>query len=365
MKENHNIVQLPVRMDEYLMSLQSIPRIEVPVRMGILGCSGIVPRAILEPSAHVSTIEIAGAANRTYDKARQMADQYGIPTVYNSLDELLADEQLDAVYIGLGNRLHAPWIRRALAAGKHVLVEKPLCLDPAELDGLEETARRSGVHLTEGIMIAHHPWQQELRSCIQSSQYGELQRIQTRITIPARDGHAGNYRSQPQQGGGCFWDLGCYWLQFLQAITGIEQAQFEGKSDFDGPNGCDWTFEAQARLQNGIIADAIFSFEQPYASKHILHFEHATLTINDFFRCNLGFYRIKFKVALLQNGAGTGEVHQHVFDPVNYYVNQLRFFSDVVRGQQTNLPFAESAERIRLLSSIYATARNRMMMPEL
>ncbi|ANF98737.1 dehydrogenase [Paenibacillus bovis] len=347
------------------MSLQSGVQPEAPVRLGILGCSGIVPRAVLEPAAHVSAIEIAAAANRTYDKARQMADQYGIPTVYDSLDELLADEQLDAVYIGLSNRLHAPWIRRALAAGKHVLVEKPLCLDPAELDSLEEAARRYGVHLTEGIMIAHHPWQQALRSCIQSSQYGALQRIQTRITIPARDDHAGNYRSQPEQGGGCFWDLGCYWLQFLQAVTGMEQAQFDGQSEFDGPNGCDWTFEAQARLQSGVVAEALFSFEQPYASRHILHFEHATLTINDFFRCNLGFYRIKFKVALLQKGKETGEVHQHVFDPVNYYVNQLRFFSDVVRGHQSNLPFAESAERIRLLSGIHTAARHRIMMPEL
>ncbi|WP_458119532.1 Gfo/Idh/MocA family protein [Paenibacillus sp. Z6-24] len=365
MIDNHNVIQLPVRTDEYLMSLYSRQQQESSVRLGILGCSGIVPRAVLEPAAHVSAIEIAGAANRTYDKARQMADQYGIPAVYDSLDELLEDEQLDAVYIGLSNRLHAPWIKRALAAGKHVLVEKPLCLDPSELDNLEETSVRYGVHLTEGVMTAHHPWQTELRHLIQSGAYGALQRIRTRITIPARDGHAGNYRSQPEQGGGCFWDLGCYWLQFLQAITGTGGASFDGRSDFQGPHGCDWTFEAEAKLPTGVIAEALFSFEQPYASRHILYFEHAILTINDFFRCNLGFYRLKFKVAMLENGVETGEVRQHVFEPVNYYVNQLRFFSDVVRGHQPNLPFTDSAERIRLLSSIYSSARSRIMMPKL
>lgn len=343
--------------DEHILSAQVEHNPKGTVKLGILGCSGIVPRAVLDPAPYVDGLEIVGVANRTLSKAESLAEHYGIATIYGDLEELLADPQLDAVYIGLSNELHATWILKALSAGKHVLVEKPLCLYPEELPMMGAAAQHHGLQLIEGIMVAHHPWQHALRELIQSGEYGNLIRTVTHLTIPAKEDHQDNYRSHPEQGGGCLWDLGCYWLQFLQQVIGIQQSKFDGHSLFDGPNGCDWTFEAHAQLADGVTAEALFSFEKPYSSRHIVYLEQATITINDFFRCNLGFYKIKLKIALLENGQETGEVRYHTFEPMNYYVNQLRFFRDAIYHQQQPHLFTESVERIQLLSHIYATAK--------
>ncbi len=343
-----------------------------PLRMGIVGCSGIVPRAVLEPAAFLEDLDIHGVANRTFAKAQAMGEHYGIPVIYHTLDELLADPLLDAVYIGLGNSLHAEWILRALEAGKHVLVEKPLCLDAEQLPELEAAAREHQLILSEAMMISHHPWQQAIRSLIESGEYGKLLRTSTRITIPARNDHLDNYRSRKDEGGGCWWDLGCYWLQFMQLVSGeagLSSLSFKGKSDFNGPNGCDWTFESEAVSDDGFVASATLSFEQPYACRHVLHFEDAIITIPDVFRCNLGFYKMKIKLTLLRDGQEIGEAHQHVFEPMNYYVNQLRAFTDQVRQQQNRNPatpyeddrLTQAMERIRLLDHVYRDAQTGLL----
>ncbi|MFD1886218.1 Gfo/Idh/MocA family protein [Paenibacillus wenxiniae] len=343
-----------------------------PVRMGIVGCSGIVPRAVLEPAVHVDGLDIHAVANRTYAKAQRMGEQYGIPVIYNTLEELLADPLLDAVYIGLGNMLHADWIMRSLEAGKHVLVEKPLCLEAERLAELEQAAQKRGLLLSEAMMVAHHPWQEAIRRLVTSGEYGKLLRTSTRITIPARNDHLDNYRSRADEGGGCWWDLGCYWLQFLQQISGEQSLSpfaIKGSSAFDGPNGCDWTFEAEAVADDGCVASAMLSFQQPYACRHVLHFEQAIVTIPDVFRCNLGFYKMKLKITLLKDGAEIGEAKQHIFEPMNYYVNQLRAFTEQVRQQHRpnhehpviDHGLEQAMERIRVLENVYRDARSGLL----
>ncbi|WPP40164.1 Gfo/Idh/MocA family oxidoreductase [Paenibacillus hunanensis] len=343
-----------------------------PVRMGIVGCSGIVPRAVLEPAVHVDGLEIHGVANRTYAKAQMMGEQYGIPVIYPTLEELLADPLVDAVYIGLGNALHAEWIMRSLEAGKHVLVEKPLCLEAGQLPQLEQAAKERGLLLAEAMMVAHHPWQEAIRGLVSSGEYGKLLRTSTRITIPARNDHLDNYRSRAEEGGGCWWDLGCYWLQFVQQISGeqsLSRFAIKGASEFNGPNGCDWTFEAEAVADDGLIASATLSFEQPYACRHVLHFERAIITIPDVFRCNLGFYKMKLKITLLKDGQEIGEAHQHIFEPMNYYVNQLRAFTEQVRQQHRlsneyaviDHGLEQAMERIRVLDQVYRDARSGLL----
>ncbi|WP_322903358.1 Gfo/Idh/MocA family oxidoreductase [Paenibacillus campi] len=343
-----------------------------PVRMGIVGCSGIVPRAVLEPAVYVDELHIHGVANRTFAKAQLMGEQYGVPVIYATLDELLADPLLDAVYIGLGNALHADWIVRALEAGKHVLVEKPLCLQAEQLPQLEAAVRKRGLLLAEAMMVAHHPWQAAVRALVENSTYGKLLRTSTRITIPARHDHLDNYRSRPEEGGGCWWDLGCYWLQFVQQISGeqgLSKFDFKGTSEFNGPNGCDWTFEAEAVADDGFVASAVLSFEQPYACRHVLHFEQAIVTIPDVFRCNLGFYKMKLKIALLQDGQEIGQTHQQLFEPLNYYVNQLRSFTEQVRlhghnGSEQSIAehgLMQAMERIRVLDHVYRSARAELL----
>ncbi|ASR46166.1 dehydrogenase [Paenibacillus kribbensis] len=358
------------------------------IRFGIIGCSAIAPRALLEPTQHVAGARVTALANRTVAKAEEMAERFGVSVVYRHAEDLLKDPEIDAVYIALSNDLHAEWIGKALQAHKHVLVEKPLCLNTADLIPLAATVEQSSAYLLEGVMVMHHPWQRELRRIVESGCYGRLRSIATSLCIPARDGHANNYRSRPEQGGGCFWDLGVYWLQLLQAVVGLEQAEFRSQSDFDGPHGCDWTFHAQARYPGGLEASALFSFERPYRCAHVLTFDSAVVTLQDCFRANLGFYKMTLKTEMTEivqditpNITATavlteGSSHQlashfhsqfqpqpqskmkTVFEPMNYYVNQLEAFCSIIRGEAEPIPFREAAERVRLLAAIHEAARS-------
>ncbi|MGZ0042674.1 Gfo/Idh/MocA family protein [Paenibacillus ottowii] len=341
------------------------------IRFGIIGCSAIAPRALLEPIRHVAGARVTALANRTVAKAEQMAERFGVKVVYRHAEDMLKDPDIDAVYIALSNDLHAEWIGRALQAHKHVLVEKPLCLNTADLAPLAAIVEQGNAYLLEGVMVQHHPWQRELRRIVESGRYGRLCSIETSLCIPAKEGHADNYRSRPEQGGGCFWDLGVYWLQFLQAVVGLEQAEFHSQSDFAGPHGCDWTFHAQARYPSGLKASALFSFERPYRCAHVLTFDSAVVTLKDCFRANLGFYKMTLKTEMkndiavnitdataMSMSSQTSSHSKKVFEPMNYYVNQLNAFCSIIRGETEPIPFHEAAERVRLLAAIHKAARS-------
>jgi NDP-hexose-3-ketoreductase len=321
--------------------------------IGVIGCAAIMPRVLIEPVQSIGHLRVYGVSSRSRSKAEAYAEQYGIPVVFDSYDAVLSSPDIDCVYILLCNDLHAEWIVKAIEAGKHVLVEKPLCLNGKEAALIRQAHEKGRVHVLEGLMVQHHPWQRAVKELIDSGAYGALRRIETTISFLPKASFENNYRSFPERGGGSFYDLGCYWLQFLQAVDGLELASYQGYSSFDGPNGADWTFQAEARLAGGAEASLTASFERSYKAAHTLYLEHAVVSMDDFFRANLGFYKVSFKV----NDLRTGETRKFTFEPQSYYVNQLNFFSDVIDGLRPNIPLEASLERIILQESIYQSAR--------
>ncbi|MEK5238187.1 Gfo/Idh/MocA family oxidoreductase [Paenibacillus sp. FSL L8-0470] len=321
-------------------------------RLGILGASNIVRPALLEPARYVDDITVSAIANRTPEKAMELAHAYNIPQVAGSLEALLEMKELDAVYIALSNDLHAEWALKALAAGKHVLVEKPIALTPAEAEQLGTAAAQPAApKLVEGLMVAHHPWQQALKSIIDSGQYGQLRSLKTRITIPAKDQHSGNYRSIKSKGGGAFADLGCYWLQFVANIEGLQHVQISGQSQFDGPDGCDWTFQAALKYDSGLDTECLISFELPYRASHTLYFDQTVLTVPDFLRPLKGFYPMKIRHDLPDDRSTVQN-----FEPMNYYVNQLRAFAEIMDGTR-EAGLERSLERVTLQARMMAVAQ--------
>ncbi|MWC28052.1 Gfo/Idh/MocA family protein [Paenibacillus sp. MMS18-CY102] len=323
--------------------------------IGVIGCAAILPRVLIEPLKSIGHLQIHGISSRTRSKAESYAEQYGIPVVYDSYEALLASPDIDFIYILLCNDLHAEWIIRSIEAGKHVLVEKPLCLNGKEAVRIKAAYERAQgrVHVLEGLMVQHHPWQQAVKNLIDSREYGALQSISSAISFIPKESFQSNYRSFPERGGGSFYDLGCYWLQFLQAVVGLDNESFQGHSLFNGPNGADWTFEAELKLAGGAKASLTTSFEQAYKAAHTLHFEHAIVQMDDFFRANLGSLKVSFKVTDLR----TNETSKVSFDPQSYYINQLNFFSDVIDGIMPNVSLDSSIERIVLQESIYQSAQ--------
>ncbi|MDO3681630.1 Gfo/Idh/MocA family protein [Paenibacillus ehimensis] len=182
---------------------------ESKVRWGVIGCAGIAVRSVIPGIQQSVTGTVAAIASRGLDKARETAERLNIPKAYGSYEELLADSEIDAVYIPLPNHLHKEWTIRAAEAGKHVLCEKPAAIDAAEAEEMAEACRRAGVTFAEAFMYRYHPRYAAIKAVIRSGEIGEIRAIHGAFTFNnAKD--ADNVRFKQWMGGGSIYDVGVY-----------------------------------------------------------------------------------------------------------------------------------------------------------
>ncbi|WP_201742178.1 Gfo/Idh/MocA family protein [Mangrovicoccus ximenensis] len=164
--------------------------------------------------------------------------------VHDSYDALLADPEIDAVYIPLPNSLHVEWSLKAMAAGKHVLCEKPMTMQADEFDRLIAARDASGVLAAEGYMIVHHPQWQRVRALIAEGALGELWRIDGAFSFDNPD--MANIRNQAAAGGGGLRDIGVYTLGCARFATGLEPEEIEARLRWE--NGVDTYARVNARF---------------------------------------------------------------------------------------------------------------------
>lgn len=187
------------------------------IRWGIIGCANIAIRSVIPAIQQSRFGSVTAVASRSYEKARDVATRLNIPKAYGSYEELVADPDIDAVYIPLPNHLHAEWTIRAAQAGKHVLCEKPLALNADEAARMVEASREAGVHLAEAFMYRYHPRYAAIKKIIAEGQIGELQAIHGSFTFYNPD-DLDNIRFQSAYGGGSLYDVGCYPISAARLI---------------------------------------------------------------------------------------------------------------------------------------------------
>lgn len=191
------------------------------LRWGILGCAAIADRAVIPAILASETGELIGIASRNAEKAKAKAEQFGIPKFYDSYEALLADPEIDAVYIPLPNHLHKEYTIAAAKAGKHILCEKPLALDAREAQEMVDYCKQAGVHLAEAFMYRHHPRIARVKEIVASGEIGELRAIRGVFTYNGA-ANKGDIRQVKAWGGGGLYDVGVYPLSAARWITGAE-----------------------------------------------------------------------------------------------------------------------------------------------
>jgi len=180
------------------------------LRWGVLGTAGINDAVV--PAIQASELgEVTAIASRSRAKAEAHARRFGVRTAYEGYEALLADPDVDAVYLPLPNHLHHPWVLRAVAAGKHVLCEKPMALTAEQAAEMRDAADAAGVVLTEGFMYGHHPRYDRVREILRSGEIGPVRSISTSFTFDASD-EPGLTAFAGNPGGGALYDVGCYLL---------------------------------------------------------------------------------------------------------------------------------------------------------
>ena len=191
------------------------------LRIGVLGAARIAPSALVRPAAKVPEAVVAAVAARDPERGRRFAAKHGIGTVHPGYQALLDDPDIDAVYNPLPNALHAEWTLKALAAGKHVLCEKPFTADAAEARAVADAAASSGLVVMEAFHYRYHPMAARMRAIVDGGELGTIRSVETAMCFPLP--RFGDIRYSYPLGGGAMMDAGCYALHLLRLLGGGAQ----------------------------------------------------------------------------------------------------------------------------------------------
>lgn len=217
-----------------------------PVRWGILGAANFA-REQMAPAIHAAKgAELAALATSSPEKAAGFQAFCPSLTIHSTYEALLADPSIDAVYIPLPNHLHVEWSLKALAAGKHVLTEKPIALQASEIDQIIAARDASGLLAAEAYMIVHHPQWQRAKAWLEAGEIGTLRHVDAAFTFHLTD--LENIRNRPDAGGGSLRDIGVYTFGSARFVTSSEPADLSARLILE--NGVD-TFAQVAGIMEG------------------------------------------------------------------------------------------------------------------
>src|SRR5581483_5670737 len=201
------------------------------VKWGVLGCAAFAKSTAIPAMKRAEGVELAGIASRSREKAEAFAREFGFPKAYGSYEEMLADPQIEAVYIPLPNGLHAEWTVKAAQAGKHSLVEKPFAANLEQALAMAEAARASQVKIMEAFMWRFHPMHQRARQLIREGALGAVRFVRSAFTFTIA--RQPNVRLDPDLAGGGIMDVGCYCISAVRFLFEDEPLQVYAHADFD------------------------------------------------------------------------------------------------------------------------------------
>jgi predicted dehydrogenase len=215
-----------------------------PVVWGVLSVSSHYRLRVSDGLSRSEQVRVKGIASRDEGRANAAAAEMGLQTGYGSYDALLADPEIEAVYIPLPNNLHLEWIKRAADAGKHILCEKPLGMNAAEVEEAIEYTRKKGVLMMEAFMYRFHPQWIRARQLVEIGEVGTPTAIQCNFFYDNQD--PDNIRNRPETGGGAIMDIGCYAVSSARFLLGREPQRVVSLIQRDDRFGTD-------RLASGIL----------------------------------------------------------------------------------------------------------------
>jgi D-xylose 1-dehydrogenase (NADP+, D-xylono-1,5-lactone-forming) len=314
------------------------------VKWGIISTADINRKVI--PGAHASPkIDLVGVASRDQARADAYASEWEIPRAYGSYEALLADEEIEAVYISLPNTMHCEWSINALEAGKHVLCEKPMSRHTAEVEAAFDAAERTGRLLSEAFMYRHNPQTKRARELVAGGAIGELRLIRSAFSYSLYDEE--NIRLRTDVEGGALMDVGCYTVSGSRLFGG-EPERVHGEAWF-GPSGTDWVFGGMLRFPGGVIA--LFDCGTALPSRDELEAvgSEGSVFLDDPWHCNAPAIELRRE----------GNVERIELEPVDSYRLELENVSDAIRGEGELLLGREDAvAQARALEALHESATN-------
>lgn len=324
------------------------------IRWGILGASNFALGAMAPAIHQARRGRLAALATRSADKAAGFEALAPGLTVHDSYDALLADPQIDAVYIPLPNHLHVEWAIKAAEAGKAVLVEKPLAMRAEEFDPVIAARDTTGKLISEAYMIVHHPQWQRARALVQEGAIGKLVRVSTAFSYDNRADLA-NIRNRPETGGGALPDIGVYIYGATRFVTG-EEPEAILSTEIRRENGVDTWSHMTAQFPSFHYTGVVSMRMAPWQDV-TFHGETGVMRLTAPF--NAGVFG---QAEIELHGTGPSGHYKTVerFPADNHYVHQVEAFNAaLLDGAEWPVPLEFSRGTQRMIDMVLEAEASR------
>lgn len=321
------------------------------IRWGILGAAKFALNH-MAPAIHAARgAELVALASSSPEKAAPFRAFAPGLRLHDSYEVLLADPGVDAVYIPLPNHLHLEWSLKAIAAGKHVLTEKPMALQAAEFDQLIAAREASGLLVAEAYMIVHHPQWQKTRDLIQSGAIGRVRHVDTAFSFD-NGAEPGNIRNRPETAGGGIRDIGVYTYGSVRFATGAEPARLQARIRHE--NGVDVWAQVVGEMagpDGSFTYSAITSMRLFPRQEVVFQGETGLIRLTAPFNAGLfGEAQVE-----LHRAGNTSELFR--YPAVNQYVLQVEAFGrSVAEGVPYGCPLEFSRGTQAMIDTVFAVA---------
>ena len=313
------------------------------MRLGLLSTANI-NRAILAGAAKTDRVDVVAVGSRDAERAEAYAAEHGIATAHSSYQALLADPDVEAVYISLPNGMHHAWTMEPLAAGKHVLCEKPYTRHPGEAEEAFDAADAAGLVLAEAFMYRHHPQTAAVARLVADGAVGRLCAVKATFTFPLHD--LSDVRALPELDGGALMDVGCYCVSGIRLLAG-EPEHVRGEQ-VTGTTGIDMAFHGTLRCADDVVGQFEASFRSPQRQSLEAVGETGVLVVEAPWRLDWGG-----SVTLRRDG----ETEVVEVEGADSYTRELENLADAIEGgAPALLGRADAVGQARVIDALYRSA---------
>jgi D-xylose 1-dehydrogenase (NADP+, D-xylono-1,5-lactone-forming) len=312
------------------------------VKWGIISTANINRKVI--PGAHASPkVDLVGVASRDQQRAEEYANKWDIPRAYGSYEALLADPEIEAVYISLPNTLHCEWSVRSLEAGKHVLCEKPMSRHTSEVEEAFAAADKAGRLLSEAFMYRHNPQTKRVQQLVDEGAIGELRVVRSVFSYSLYD--RDNIRLRTEVEGGALMDVGCYNVSGSRLLGG-EPERVSAEAWY-GPSGTDWVFGGTLRFPGNVIGLFHCGTALPEQDELEVIGSEGSLFLDDPWHCNVPVIELRRE----------GGVERIEIEKEDSYRLELENLSDAIRGEgEPLLGRTDAIGQARTLEALHESA---------
>ncbi|MBQ9824786.1 MAG: Gfo/Idh/MocA family oxidoreductase [Solobacterium sp.] len=310
------------------------------IRFGILSCASIVPRFV-KGLELTETAEVTAIASRSFERARRTAAELAIGNFYAGYEELLADAEIDAVYIPLINSLHYPYAKKALEAGKHVIMEKPFVLHREEAEELAALAEKKNLFITEAVKTPFLPVYKEVKKILDEETYGKIQFMEFRQSYTSGP-YISGWNKEKEAGGGVLYGNEAYFFHMAEFLAG-RIVSCTGSATFgeEVEDQC----VLSAVTENNVMATLFVSTQVLFNNGLIIHLDQGRIEIPDYWKASEAY--------IYQNN----ELKEHLSFPHQYELQyELTHYCKCILEGKTGSPVTpveNSARYIEWCEKLY------------